>query len=239
MPRIDDGPRRPGRSLTQKPRLDLPVISPYQRHVASWYGCQRCDLHEGRIRMCFARGDIPADVVMVGAGPGESENIIGKPFMGPAGQLLDHIVEQIIYRYGMALRFAFTNVVCCIPRDEDGNKAHEPVPEEVDACRPRLEEFIRVADGWKTLRLIVGVGNTAADAFDDKLRRHTKLHRPIDVVAIKHPSHILQKPTAARPLLIQQAIVQVVNALEEQDELRKRERERRERERKDTNAKGR
>ena len=65
---------------------------------------------------------------MTGEAPGESENVLGKPFCGPAGKLLDRIVESAIEMVGRLMDKSFTfgycNLVCCIPREENGtNKA--------------------------------------------------------------------------------------------------------------------
>ena len=88
-------------------------MTPYQLFVEKWGKCRECSLWEGRQRVVLCRGKVPADVLFIGEGPGESEDSIGQPFIGPAGHLLDQILEQS----GVTEhRYCLTNLVCCIPR---------------------------------------------------------------------------------------------------------------------------
>lgn len=95
------------------PYKPQPTISPFQRHKAKWIDCQRCSLCERRKHVVLVRGKIPAPVLFIGEAPGASEDVLGRPFVGPAGKLLDHIIEKGIdgqYDY------AITNLVGCIPK---------------------------------------------------------------------------------------------------------------------------
>lgn len=69
-------------------------LSLYQRHVESWKNCTRCPAHLHRKHTALVRGSLPCDVLFVGEAPGESEDVLGKPFVGPAGHLFDHIVKR-------------------------------------------------------------------------------------------------------------------------------------------------
>ena len=94
-------------------------------------GCTRCPLHVGRNRTVPGEGNPLSDVLLVGEGPGAREDATGRPFVGPAGQLLDEMLRSI----GWARQHVFiANVVKCRP---PGNR--DPEPDEINACRPYLD----------------------------------------------------------------------------------------------------
>ena len=94
-------------------------------------GCTRCPLHAGRTRTVPGEGNPLSDVLLVGEGPGAREDATGRPFVGPAGQLLDELLRAI----GWTREQVFiANVVKCRP---PGNR--DPEPEEISACRPYLD----------------------------------------------------------------------------------------------------
>ncbi len=101
-------------------------------------GCTRCPLHRGRTRAVPGEGNPLSDVLLVGEGPGAREDATGRPFVGPAGQLLDELLRSI----GWAREDVFiANVVKCRP---PGNR--DPEPEEVAACGTYLERQERALD---------------------------------------------------------------------------------------------
>lgn len=75
-------------------------MSAWTDHVAKWKNCDLCPLHKQRNRICIARGTVPCDVLFVGEAPGPSEDAIGQPFVGPAGKLLDQIIERALPHQG-------------------------------------------------------------------------------------------------------------------------------------------
>ncbi len=94
-------------------------------------GCTRCALHAGRTRTVPGEGNPLSDVLLVGEGPGAREDATGRPFVGPAGQLLDELLRAI----GWSREQVFiANVVKCRP---PANR--DPEPEEISACRPYLD----------------------------------------------------------------------------------------------------
>jgi uracil-DNA glycosylase family 4 len=94
-------------------------------------GCTRCPLFAGRTRTVPGEGNPISDVLLVGEGPGAREDATGRPFVGPAGQLLDELLRSI----GWAREHVFiANVVKCRP---PANR--DPEPEEIAACRPYLD----------------------------------------------------------------------------------------------------
>jgi len=94
-------------------------------------GCTRCPLHKGRTLTVPGEGSPLTDVLLVGEGPGAREDATGRPFVGPAGQLLDELLRSV----GWAREQVFiANVVKCRP---PANR--DPEPDEIAACRPYLD----------------------------------------------------------------------------------------------------
>lgn len=194
------------------PRHSLQTTSPWEKHKGDWLTCTRCFLHEMRERVVLAKGKIPCDVLFVGEAPGVSEDVVGLPFVGPTGKLLDSIIDAALQdlNHELAgvgkppLRLAFTNVVGCIPNLGDGGKAKDPPYDCVRACRPRLEEIVRIA----APRLLVAVGSLAEQETRELLPN-------AGFVSIVHPAFILRSNVAAQGLLIQKCEVNIRNAAEE------------------------
>lgn len=153
----------------------LRSLTPFEQHCERWgrgCGSALCKLPGVRVLLC--RGSVPCDVLFCGEAPGESENLVGRPFVGPAGKLLDQIVARSLAGWQIpgtvgpgynGVTCAFTNIVACIPRDpETGGKASEPLPDEIRQCGQRLAEFIALARP----RLVVAVGALAAEWLGGK-----------------------------------------------------------------------
>lgn len=206
------------------PARSLPVLSPWRAFVERWKNCSDCVLCETRKNIVLARGSVPCDVLFIGEAPGEGEDVIGQPFVGPAGRLLDDIVNRALRTAGKfdeeadclgapdpwTLLVAFTNLVCCIPRDSDGRKATEPDPNEVLACQPRLAEFIALCRP----RLVVCVGALAAKWIGNQRSRYG-IGGDVRLLDITHPAAILRSNIAQQGLAIQRCVVQIANAVEE------------------------
>lgn len=172
----------------------------YAQHRLNWQGCTACDLHCHRKRVVLMRGYCPAPVLFIGEAPGESEDVLGRPFIGPAGHLLDNLIE----RAGIPEdHCAFTNLIACIPRDNEDAKLITPPKFAIDACRPRLEECVRLVKP----KLIVMVGKEA--------EQHTPFHEGIYQVGIVHPAYILRAHVAQRGLLEQRCVIGMEEAYEE------------------------
>jgi uracil-DNA glycosylase len=182
----------------------LPLTG-YAKHKADWLGCTRCQLADRRTKVVLVRGKLPCDILFVGEAPGESEDVLGSPFVGPAGQLLDQIVGGVMDNWlsgtdgGHSLRWAFTNLVGCIPHNEQGNKYDVPKA-AIQQCRPRLIQLCSLARP----KLVVQVGALAEKHWDAKLWdiHLPKLDKP-QFVRIDHPAFILRAGIQDRGLLIQ------------------------------------
>jgi uracil-DNA glycosylase family 4 len=173
-------------------------MSKWGKHKARWLDCQECELCKVRNRVVLARGQLPCDVLFIGEAPGPSEDVIGKPFIGPAGKLLDQIIEESIPDN---IRVAFTNIVACIPKDDNAQKFKEPSKVHIKACRERLKEFVKIAKP----KLIVCVGKLA-----EKYSPTVRLQR-----SIIHPAAILRADISQRSLAVHRCIVTISNAIEE------------------------
>lgn len=177
--------------------------------VSEWKDCERCELATTRRRVVFGRGKLPADVLFIGEGPGASEDVSGQAFDGPAGEVLDDIIDRAGWgkRPDYLYRLFFGNLVACIPKDAGNNKIHEPDHDHVMACKPRLEATAEMV----APRLIVLVGKCAREYTDPTWRDAVKLPAA-PRVEILHPSSILHAQTANKSLLAQRCVVTLRDA---------------------------
>ncbi|HWP64100.1 MAG TPA: uracil-DNA glycosylase, partial [Candidatus Binatia bacterium] len=100
--------------------------------------CRRCRLHEQRTQAVPGEGHPSTEVLFVGEGPGLNEDRQGRPFVGPAGALLDELLATIGWRREEVY---ITNVVKCRP---PGNR--DPEPDEIAACAPFLRRQVEILD---------------------------------------------------------------------------------------------
>jgi len=150
--------------------------------------CQKCRLHERRKNAVPGAGNHGADILLVGEGPGEQEDIEGLPFVGKAGQLLTKMLAAI----DLSREQVFvTNIVKCRP---PGNR--NPLPDEIEACFPYLERQI----GMIRPLIIVCLGGPAAKTLlkstlsITRLREHTHRYEDKPVIVTYHPAAVLRYP---------------------------------------------
>lgn len=150
--------------------------------------CRDCELCKTRKNVVFGVGDENADVLFIGEGPGEQEDLNGEPFVGRAGKLLDTMLELI---YLDRSKIFIANIVKCRPPNN-----RDPKPEEKSECEKWLKEQIRLIDP----KIIVCLGRIAGNYFireDFKISRdHGKLF-DIDgrkIMALYHPAALLRDP---------------------------------------------
>lgn len=156
--------------------------------------CRACRLWERGTQTVFGTGAKHARLMLIGEQPGDREDKIGKPFVGPAGQLLDEALRMAgIDR----LTTYLTNVVKHFSWEERGKRRihQKPKADEIRACRPWLEAELAVVEP----ELVVCLGATAAQAllgpsFRVTQERGRVLRSPLAprVVATVHPSSILR-----------------------------------------------
>jgi DNA polymerase len=151
--------------------------------------CNRCRLHETRTNTVFGEGDPDAKILFIGEGPGENEDLQGRPFVGRAGELLNKMIA------GMGLKreqVFIANIVKCRP---PGNR--EPAPDEVSTCTTILEKQIEIIRP----RVIVTLGRPAAQHMlqqkisISRMRGHWQNWRGIRLMPTFHPAYILRNYT--------------------------------------------
>jgi DNA polymerase len=151
--------------------------------------CTRCVLASGRKNVVFGVGDPTADLMFVGEGPGEQEDIQGEPFVGRSGKLLDRLVLEEL---GISRdRFYIANTVKCRP---PGNR--DPRPEEIESCNPFLEAQLDLIGP----KVVVTLGNFATKLLLQRTEGITQLrgraypYRQGHLVPTFHPSAVLRSP---------------------------------------------
>ena len=151
-------------------------------------GCTACALGKTRRHLVFADGNEQAEIMLIGEGPGEQEDLQGLPFVGPAGKLLDQMLAIIDLDRS---KVYIANMVKCRP---PGNR--DPQPAEQAACREWLERQIALVNP----KIIVCLGRIAAMALIKEDFRITREHGQwFDmggrrVMAVYHPSALLRDP---------------------------------------------
>ena len=152
--------------------------------------CTQCGLCEGRHNVVFGVGNIHADIMFVGEGPGEQEDLQGEPFVGRAGQLLDDMLS--IIDLSRKENCYIANIVKCRPPQN-----RDPLEVEQDACIGYLENQIALVQP----KIIVCLGRIAATRLIREDYRITKEHGQwvekdgIWMTAIYHPSALLRDVT--------------------------------------------
>lgn len=148
--------------------------------------CTKCKLCSGRRNVVFGVGNKNADIMFIGEGPGEQEDIQGEPFVGPAGKLLDDMLSIIDLDRS---KVYIANIVKCRPPQN-----RDPQDDEQDACI----EYLRQQVGLVRPKIIVCLGRIAARRIIDPQYRITWDHgtwinnKGIWMTALYHPSALLR-----------------------------------------------
>jgi DNA polymerase len=163
-------------------------------------GCRACHLWRVGTQTVFGEGPARAEVLLVGEQPGNDEDLAGRPFVGPAGRVLDEALAEAGIDRGKAY---VTNAVKHFKWEARGKRRihQKPSWSEMTACRPWLEAELRLV----APRVVVALGATAAQDLLGRSFRVTKQHgEPLEselhpcVVATVHPSAILRAPDDRR-----------------------------------------
>ena len=151
--------------------------------------CTRCGLCETRHNVVFGIGNETADIMFVGEGPGEQEDLRGEPFVGPAGKLLDDML--CIIDLDRRLNCYIANIVKCRPP-----RNRDPLETEQEACIGYLRKQVALVKP----KIIVCLGRIAAKRLIDPDYRITRQHgqwverNGVWMTAIYHPSALLRDP---------------------------------------------
>lgn len=192
-PRVEVGASRP----EPAPPVQAPQLVTLEQVRENLGDCRRCGLCEGRKEIVFGSGNPNADLMFIGEGPGEQEDIQGLPFVGRAGELLTQMIEKGINIPRDDVYIC--NIVKCRPP-----KNRNPLPNEVAACRPFLDGQI---DAVKP-KVIVSLGKPAAGLLLDREVAITRergtwhTYRGIPLMPTLHPAFILRQYTAENRRLV-------------------------------------
>ena len=184
--------------------------------VKSYLGCKRCGLCNTRREIVFGRGSLPATILFIGEAPSVTDDLLGIPFVGPAGKLLDAAIkrgcEMMAYEgihnckyckdgtepeFGIAdcpkcfggvtpPPYFITNSVACRPTDVAGGENREPNADEIWACYERLQHTYNQVQP----KVVVFLGEVA--------RKHLTKAFP-QAYNLRHPSYLIRRGGVESP----------------------------------------
>jgi uracil-DNA glycosylase family 4 len=157
--------------------------------VKDFKDCKRCPLHRFRKTIVFGRGSLPADLLLVGEGPGKVEDALGLPFVGPSGRILNDAIKvaTMLARLVWAPSMYISNIVSCRPTDIAGGENRAPTGEEAWACWPRLRQTYQDVNPRKVILL----GQIA--------QKYGRQAWP-DAVCLPHPAYLLRVGGQENPM---------------------------------------
>lgn len=182
-----DDMRRKAESVIGRDQVEL-LRNLYQ----VFHNCEACALGTTRRNFVFGEGHHNASLMFVGEAPGAEEDVCGRPFVGPAGQLLDKIIEAMKIRRDQVF---IANVVKCRPPE---NRA--PLNDETATCSPILAKQIETVKP----KVIVALGSSALRYFAGPQASITRMRgqfmewQGYQVMPTLHPAYLLRNPMAKR-----------------------------------------
>lgn len=150
--------------------------------------CKQCKLAESRTQVVFGDGAMDAEILLIGEGPGENEDLQGIPFVGRSGKLLDDMLETIGLNRS---NYYISNIVKCRPP-----KNRDPMNVEMDSCIG----WLRRQTALIRPKIIICLGRIAAKVIIKNDFKITKEHglwferAGVQMTAIYHPSALLRDP---------------------------------------------
>ena len=168
---------------------ERPTLDQIRRELGD---CQRCKLCSGRKNIVFGAGNPRADLVFVGEGPGETEDLQGVPFVGAAGELLTKMIQAMGFSRDEVY---ICNVVKCRP---PGNR--NPEPDEIASCEPFLRSQLLALQP----KVIVALGKFAAQTLlrdttpITRLRGNWREYQGVKLMPTFHPAYLLRSPAEKR-----------------------------------------
>ncbi|MCL0028668.1 uracil-DNA glycosylase [Dehalococcoidia bacterium] len=162
-------------------------MADYQTLVEQIADCTRCPLSQGRTQSVPGEGSLSADIMFIGEGPGFYEDRDGRPFVGPAGNLL----EEMLGKIGLNRQDVYiTNMLKCRPP-----RNRDPLANEIDSCSPYLTQQIEMISP----RVIVTLGRFSFSKFFSgetisSARGKARRWRDLMVYPMYHPAAALHNP---------------------------------------------
>lgn len=164
-------------------------MTEWEELIQKCTGCKNCELAKTRKNVVVGRGYVNAPIMMIGEGPGEQEDIQGLPFVGPAGKLLDLLLDALMFK---EKDYYIANIVKCRP---PANRI--PSDEEAYACMPYLRDQFTLVKP----KIIVCLGATAVKYIIGRNAKITAIRgvwqeqKGIFVMPTFHPAALLRDPS--------------------------------------------
>lgn len=182
-----------GFGIAAVPKTDPPTkeqqLKALEKQV---FACRRCLLYKTRTHCVVSDGTPNAQLVFVGEAPGREEDLQGKPFVGAAGQLLTKMIE--------AMGFKREQVYICNVLKDRPPANRTPLPEEMEACLPFLQEQLRIVQP----KVICALGAVATKALLGpyvsimRIRGEQHEYQGIPLIPTLHPAYLLRNPAAKK-----------------------------------------
>ena len=148
--------------------------------------CAECSIASKRRQRVIGRGVMPADILFLGEAPGKAEDILGEPFVGPSGKLLDRIIDVASNQTGLHSlpTYYMTNTLLCRPfvldeMDDEYLENREPSESEILGCMPNI---LQIAKSVKP-RVVIFVGKVSEKYYAKEFPYTAR---------ILHPSYLLR-----------------------------------------------
>lgn len=161
--------------------------------------CYQCGLYATRRGIVIGKGSVPADILFIGEAPGKSEDVLGVPFVGASGKLLDELLEEArklaVVNNNIETRnvsYYVTNTVLCRPTDSKGGDNREPLPVEVAACAHNIMNIYKCISP----KIVIFVGKVAQKYYKKEFTVNA---------SIMHPSFILRQGGKNSPFFLHTA----------------------------------
>jgi uracil-DNA glycosylase family 4 len=176
--------------LNQKTNFESLTLEAFKDTVRS---CEQCDLCQNRTNVVFGSGPIPCNLMIIGEGPGEQEDIQGEPFVGRAGKLLTSILESVGIQRDSDVFIA--NTVKCRPPNN-----RTPEQAEIEACKPYLIRQIQLVQpkillllGTPSLKTILEESLTITKVRGTWYKATVNyMDEPLYIMPLFHPSYLLR-----------------------------------------------
>lgn len=181
-------------ALKSASKNSIPLPNSLEEMKKAAHSCHLCPLAKTRRNVVFGEGNIRANLMFIGEGPGANEDESGRPFVGRAGELLTKIINNVL---GLSRQDVYiANIVKCRPP-----KNRVPTLQEVDACKPYILQQIQMINP----KIIVALGSTSyhhlTAEYDTKIsqvRGEVFEFGNAKLIPTFHPSFLLRNPSAKK-----------------------------------------
>ena len=177
-----------GSSEVIHPLFNMGKVSGLDLFRISIQSCQKCAIAKNRHNLVFGSGNPQADLIIIGEAPGEEEDLLGEPFVGKAGQLLDKILKAVDFQRQEVF---IGNILKCRPPQN-----RNPQDEEIENCLPYLMRQIEIIKP----KIILILGRIAAHVLLNtnlslnQLRGTIHNLNGISIIVTYHPAALLRNP---------------------------------------------